>query len=85
MDDFLKSDYGKPIVTNSSLQILLRQSTASIQGLEKVFWLSEAEKQKLVSSGIGEGIMMAWNQHVAVKILASQFEKDFLDGLGGKN
>ena len=85
VDDFLKSDYGKPIVTNSSLQILLRQSTASIQGLEKVFWLSEAEKQKLVSSGIGEGIMMAWNQHVAVKILASQFEKDFLDGLGGKN
>ena len=85
VDDFLKSDYGKPIVTNSSLQILLRQSTASIQGLEKVFWLSEAEKQKLVSSGIGEGIMMAWNQHVAVKILASQFEKDFLDGLGGKS
>ena len=37
VDDFLKSDYGKPIVTNSSLQILLRQSTASIQGLEKVF------------------------------------------------
>lgn len=85
VDDFIKSDYGKPIVTNSSLQLLLRQSTASIQGLEKVFWLSEAEKQKLVSSGIGEGIMMAGNQHVAVKILPSQFEKDFLDGLGGKS
>lgn len=84
VDDFLKSPYGKPIVTNSALQILLRQSTASIQWLEQVFWLSEAEKQKLVSSGIWEGIMMAGNQHVAVKILPSPFEKDFLDGLGGK-
>jgi hypothetical protein len=65
--------------------MLLRQSTASIQWLEQVFGLSEAEKQKLVSSGIWEGIMMAGNQHVAVKILASPFEKDFLDGLGGKS
>lgn len=84
VDDFLKSPYGKPIVTNSALQILLRQSTASIQWLEQVFWLSEAEKQKLVSSWIWEWIMMAGNQHVAVKILPSPFEKDFLDGLGGK-
>jgi len=84
VDDFIKSPYGKPIVTNSALQLLLRQSTASIQGLEDVFGLSEAEKQKLVASGIGEGIMMAGNQHVAVKILASPFEKDFLDGLNKK-
>lgn len=84
VDDFIRSPYGKPIVTNSALQLLLRQSTASIQWLEQVFGLSEAEKQKLVSSGIGEGIMMAGNQHVAVKILASPFEKEFLDGLGGK-
>lgn len=84
VDDFIKSPYGKPIVTNSALQILLRQSTASIQWLTEVFGLSEAEKQKLVASGIWEGIMMAGNQHVAVKILASPFEKDFLDGLWGK-
>lgn len=84
VDDFIKSPYGKPIVTNSALQMLLRQSTASIQWLEQVFGLSEAEKQKLVSSGIWEGIMMAGNQHVAVKILASPFEKDFIDGLGKK-
>lgn len=84
VDDFIKSPYGKPIVTNSALQILLRQSTASIQWLEQVFGLSEAEKQKLVSSWIGEWIMMAGNQHVAVKILPSPFEKEFLDWLKGK-
>ena len=80
VDDFIWSEYGKPIITNSALQILLRQSTASIVWLEKTFWLSEAEKQKLVSSGIWEGLMFVWNQHVAVKILASWFEKDFIDG-----
>lgn len=78
VEDFITSPYGKPIVSNSSLQLLLKQSTASIKSLEKVFWLSEAEKQKLVSSNIGEGLLFAWNQHVAVKILASPKEKDFI-------
>ncbi|MDP2669934.1 MAG: DUF87 domain-containing protein [bacterium] len=54
VEDFLKSDYGKPIVSNASLQLLLRQSTSSIQALEKVFGISDAEKQLLVSANIGE-------------------------------
>ena len=78
VDDFLKSSYGKPIVTNSALQVLLKQSTASIKSLEQIFWLSEAEKEKLVSSNIGEGLFFAGNQHVAVKILASDYEKSFI-------
>ena len=78
VDDFLKSDYGKPIITNSALQVLLKQSTASIKSLESVFWLSEAEKEKLVSSNIGEWLFFAGSQHVAVKILASDYEKSFI-------
>lgn len=78
VDDFLKSSYGKPIITNSALQVLLKQSTASIKSLESVFWLSEAEKEKLVSSNIGEGLFFAGSQHVAVKILASDYEKSFI-------
>ena len=78
VEDFLKSDYGKPIVSNASLQLLLRQSTSSIQVLEKVFGISDAEKQLLVSANIGEWLMVAWNQHVGVKILASSSEKDFI-------
>ena len=79
VEDFIKSEYGKPIVTNSSLQVLLRQSTASIKNLEQIFWLSDAEKQKLVSSNIWEWIIFAWSQHIAVKILASDFEKEFIE------
>ncbi len=79
VEDFVKSEYGKPIVTNSSLQILLRQSTASIKNLEQIFWLSDAEKQKLVSSNIWDGIIFAGSQHIAVHILASEFEKEFIE------
>jgi len=52
VEDFLKSEYGKPIVSNASLQLLLRQSTSSIDVLEKSFGISEAEKQLLVSANI---------------------------------
>jgi conjugal transfer ATP-binding protein TraC len=78
VEDFLRSEYGKPIVSNASLQLLLRQSTSSIAALEKTFWLSEAEKQLLVSANIGEWLMVAGNQHVGVKILASASEKEFI-------
>jgi conjugal transfer ATP-binding protein TraC len=78
VEDFVNHEYGKPIVANAALQLLLRQSTASIKALESVFGLSEAEKQKLVSAGIGEWLLFAWNQHVAIKILASPSEKDFI-------
>jgi len=78
VEDFISSKYGKPIVSNSSMQLLLKQSTSSISSLEQTFGLSEAEKQQLVASNIGEGLLFAWNQHVAVKILASPQEKDFI-------
>lgn len=54
IEDFAKSKYGKPIITNSAVQLLLKQSTASIKELNNILGLSDAEKQKLVSSGIGE-------------------------------
>lgn len=78
VEDFLRSERWKPIVSNASLQLLLRQSTASIEWLEKIFWLSEAEKQLLVAANIWEWLMIAGNQHVWVKILASQNEKEFI-------
>ncbi len=78
VEDFIKSPYGKPIVSNASLQLLLKQSTSSISSLEKTFGLSEAEKQQLVASNIWEGLLFAGSQHVAVKILASPGEKEFI-------
>jgi len=78
IEDFVRSKYGKPIISNSALQILLKQSTTSIKALDSLLWLSAAEQQKLVSSGIGEWLIFAGSQHIGVKILASNKEKEFI-------
>ncbi|MFH0805401.1 MAG: DUF87 domain-containing protein, partial [Patescibacteria group bacterium] len=57
VSDFMKSKYGKPIVTNSSLQLLLKQSPASIEIIKETFNLTEREKYMLLESSIGEGIL----------------------------
>ena len=78
IEDFMRSKYGKPIVSNSALQLLLKQSTSSVKTLEQIIGLSEAEKQRLVSASIGEWLLFAGNQHIALKILASPQEKEFI-------
>lgn len=78
IEDFSNSEYGKPIISNSWLQILLKQSTTSIKTLSDILWLSEAEQRTLVWAGIWEWLIFAWPQHVWVKILASPTEKNFI-------
>ncbi len=73
-DDFLSSPYGKAIVTNSALQMLLKQSTAAIEQVADVFYLSQGEKHMLLSSNVGEGLFFAGPNHVAVRIVASPDE-----------
>lgn len=79
IEDFTRSPYGKPIISNSAVQILLKQSTTSIKTLESLIGLSEAEKQRLVAASIGEGLLFAGNKHVAVKIMAAPHEKAFIN------
>ena len=74
IQDFLDSKYGKPIVTNSSLQLLLRQSPAAIDLLAEVFYLTDHEKFRLLESDVGEGIFFAGLKHVAIKVVASYAE-----------
>jgi len=74
VQDFLNTDYGKAIVTNSSIQILLKQSPAAIDQVSEVFYLSEGEKHLLLSADIGEGIFFAGPNHVAIRVVASQDE-----------
>lgn len=74
VEDFIKSPYGKPIVTNSSMQLLLKQSPASINLLQKVFNLTEGEKYMLLNSGVGQGLFFAGLKHVAIQIIASYTE-----------
>ena len=78
VSDFMKSKYGKPIVTNSSLQLLLKQSPASIDIIKETFNLTEREKYMLLESAIGEGILFAGNKHVAIQVVASYTEDQII-------
>ncbi|MFH0804532.1 MAG: DUF87 domain-containing protein [Candidatus Zambryskibacteria bacterium] len=78
VDDFLKSPYGMPIVTNSSIQILLKQSATVMDRLKQVFNLTDEEKYLLLESGVGEGIFFAGLKHVAIKIIASYTEEQII-------
>ena len=74
VNDFLRSPYGQAIVTNSSMQLLMRQSPASIDNVQRIFLLTEGEKYLLLESAVGEGIFFAGLKHAAIKVVASYTE-----------
>jgi len=78
VNDFLQSQYGRAIVTNSALQMLLRQSPAAVDNIQKVFLLTEGEKYLLLESAVGEGIFFAGLKHAAIKIVASYTEDQLI-------
>jgi len=78
VQDFMKSEYGKPILTNSSLALLMKQSPATIEVVKKTFNLTEEEKMSLLESPVGEGIFFAGTKHVLIKILASYTEDQII-------
>ena len=76
--DFLNSPYGKAIITNSSIQMLLKQSPATVDLLQQTFNLTDEEKFLMLESDVGEGIFFAGLKHVAIKILASYTEDQII-------
>lgn len=78
VEDFLKSPYGRPILTNSSIQLLLKQSPTTISVLQETFNLTDEEKFLLLESGVGEGLFFAGLKHVAIKIVASYTEDQII-------
>lgn len=76
--DFMKSPYGVPIVTNSSIQLLLKQSPATVDVLQKTFNLTDEEKYLLLEANVGEGIFFAGLKHVAIKTIASYTEDQII-------
>ncbi|PIP57437.1 hypothetical protein COX03_03180 [Candidatus Woesebacteria bacterium CG22_combo_CG10-13_8_21_14_all_39_10] len=74
VEDFLSQDIGKAIVTNSALQLLLKQSPAAIDKVGEVFYLSQGEKNLLLAANVGEGIFFAGPHHAPIRITASQDE-----------
>lgn len=77
VEDFVASGYGKPIITNSSMQLLLKQAPSAIEPLTKIFNLTEGEKYMLLNSGVGQGLFFAGLKHVAIQVIAS-FTEDKL-------
>ncbi len=78
VEDFMKSQYGAPIITNSSIQILLKQSPASIEAVQKTFNLTEEEKYFLLESSVGRGIFIAGLKRVALEVIASYTEDQII-------
>ena len=78
VEDFLKSPYGRPILTNSSMQLLLKQSPTTIDVLKEAFNLTDSEKYTLLEANVGEGIFFAGLKHVAIKIVSSYTEEQII-------
>ncbi len=78
VSDFMQSDYGKPIITNSSIQLLLKQSPATIDLVQQTFNLTEQEKFLLLEAPVGEGIFFAGQKHVSIRIVASYTEDQII-------
>lgn len=78
ISDFMASRFGKPIVTNSSMQLLLKQSPSSIDVIAETFYLTDHEKFLLLESNVGEGIFFAGTKHVAIKVIASYSEDQII-------
>jgi conjugal transfer ATP-binding protein TraC len=74
VEDFLAQDIGKAIITNSSMEVLLKQSPAAIDKIGEVFYLSQGEKQLLLAANVGEGIFFAGPHHAPIRVVASEDE-----------
>lgn len=79
VEDFLATDEGKAIITNSSLQIILKQSTAAVEKITETFYLTGGEKHFLLSAGVGEGLFFAGQSHVGFRCVASEEEKTVIE------
>ncbi len=78
INDFMKSEYGEPIITNSSLQMLFKQSPATIDIVQETFNLTEEEKQLLLQSSVGQSIFFAGLKHAAMEVVASYSEDQII-------
>jgi conjugal transfer ATP-binding protein TraC len=79
VEDFLSTDEGRAIITNSSLQIILKQSTAAVDKITETFYLTGGEKHFLLSAGVGEGLFFAGQSHVGFRVIASDEEKGLIE------
>jgi len=73
-NDFLSQDYGRAIASQSSLRILMKQDTTTIKMVTAEFNLSEYEQHFLLTCDRGEALIIADQNHVTLKVVASEKE-----------
>jgi type IV secretory pathway VirB4 component len=78
VNDYLATDFGKAVLSNSSIQLLLKQSPSAIDLVQKTFALSDGERDYILSAGIGDGLFFAGLNHVAIQIVASENEHNLI-------
>jgi len=78
VNDFMKSEYGMAIITNSSIQLLFKQSPASIEVVQKTFELTDEEKYFLLEAPVGNGIFFAGLKRVELKVISSYTENQII-------
>jgi hypothetical protein len=78
IDDFMKSSFGKPIITNSSMQILLKQAPTAVKSLKEAFNLTQGECYLLLNAAVGQGVFFAGKKHVAIQVVASFKENEIV-------
>ena len=74
VEDFMGSKMGRAIVSNSSMQLLLKQSSSAVDVLGDVFKLTEEERKRLANFPVGQGLFFAGQNHVHIQIVASDTE-----------
>lgn len=78
VEDFMGSKMGRAIVANSSMQLLLKQSSSAVDVLADVFKLTDEEKKRLANFPVGQGLFFAGQNHVHIQIIASQTEQQLI-------
>lgn len=78
VEDFFASRYGRAVISNASMTLLLKQSSSTIDKVAEIFNLTEGEKYMLLECDQGEGLFFAGLNHVAIKIIASYTEDQLI-------
>ena len=78
VEDFMGSKMGRAIVSNSSMQLLLKQSSSAVDVLSDVFKLTEEERKRLANFPVGQGLFFAGSNHVHIQVIASDTEHQLI-------
>lgn len=78
VEDFMGSKMGRAVVANSSMQLLLKQSTSAVDVLGDVFKLTDEERKRLANFPVGQGLFFAGQSHVHIQVIASPTEQQLI-------